>query len=129
MTKRSKEGSNYPTDWDEISARIKNDADGKCIRCGHIHDPQSGYTLTVHHLDLDPSNNAWWNLPPLCQRCHLTIQGKVVINQRYMFVHSDWFKPYIAGYYASLLGLPDTREYITEHLEEILDSGMTGNDV
>jgi hypothetical protein len=32
--------------------------------------------LTVHHLDSDKENLAWWNLPALCQVCHLAIQGK-----------------------------------------------------
>jgi hypothetical protein len=33
-----------------------------CVRCGHPHDSKVGRTLTIHHLDLNPGNNARWNL-------------------------------------------------------------------
>lgn len=36
----------------------------------------------------------------LCQRCHLTIQSRVNPDQPYMLEHSEWFKPYVAGFYA-----------------------------
>ncbi len=55
---------------------------------------------TVHHFDGDKTNCQWWNLLALCQRCHLTIQGKVNPQQPYMFEHSEWLKPYVAGFYA-----------------------------
>jgi hypothetical protein len=55
---------------------------------------------TVHHLDGDKSNCRWWNLLALCQRCHLTIQSRVNPHQPYMLEHSDWFKPYVAAFYA-----------------------------
>lgn len=38
--------------------------------------------LTVHHLDGDKLNCRWWNLAALCQRCHLSIQGRV--NARHL---------------------------------------------
>lgn len=123
MARKSKAG--YPGNWKEIAGEVKALADWKCVRCGHPHEPGAGYALTVHHLDMDPSNNAWWNIPPLCQRCHLQIQAKVIIEQPYMFEHSDWFKPYVAGYCAHQLGLPDDRDYIKTHAEEILEWTMT----
>jgi len=92
----------YTDDWPDIARQRKEEAGWKCVRCGHLHDPEHGYTLTVHHLDGDKSNNAWWNTPALCQRCHLAIQGKVFMPQFYMFEHSGWIKPYVEGYYASL---------------------------
>lgn len=101
----------YPDNWKEISQVVKNAADWKCVRCGHAHDPKNGYTLTVHHLDIDPSNCAWWNIPALCQRCHLSIQGRVIMERFYMLEHSEWFKPYLAGYYAVKLGLATARDY------------------
>ncbi len=55
---------------------------------------------TVHHLDGDKANCVWWNLLALCQRCHLTIQSRVNPQQPYMLEHKDWFKPYVAGFYA-----------------------------
>ncbi len=95
----------YPDNWKEIAMAVKEAAGWKCVRCGHPHDPRNGYALTVHHLDIDPSNCAWWNIPALCQRCHLRIQGKVVMERFYMFEHSNWFKPYVAAYYGVRAGL------------------------
>jgi hypothetical protein len=91
----------YPANWKEIAKAVKDAAGWKCVRCGHHHEPEAGYTLTVHHLDIDPSNCAWWNIPALCQRCHLHIQSKVVMEREYMFAHSEWFKPYVYAYYAA----------------------------
>ena len=61
----------YPADWPAIAKAVKDAADWQCIRCGHAHEPATGYMLTVHHLDMDKANCAWWNLTALCQRCHL----------------------------------------------------------
>lgn len=56
--------------------------------------------LTVHHLDEDKSNCRWWNLVALCQRCHLRMQRAVVMDRPWHYEHSEWFKPYAAGFYA-----------------------------
>ncbi len=120
MKQKSTAGSEYPEDWPDIALAVKNEAGWKCVRCKHIHEPESGFTLIVHHLDMNKSNNAWWNIPALCQRCHLAIQSKVVIEQPYLFQHSTWFQPYVAGYYAHLRGLPEDREYVMMHLKELL---------
>lgn len=122
MPRKSK--SDYPANWAQIADAVKDAAGWRCVRCGHLHDPAAGYTLTVHHLDLDPANCEWWNLPALCQRCHLHIQSKVVMERFYMFAHSEWFKPYAAGYYAHLRGLPTDRGYVMAHLEELLTGEM-----
>lgn len=112
MKRKSPRDSRYPDNWKEIATAVKEAADWKCVRCGHRHDPEAGYTLTVHHLDINPENCAWWNIPALCQRCHLTIQSKVVIERPYMFEHSTWFKPYVAAYYAVTCGsIPPTHDY------------------
>ncbi len=103
----------YPPNWPEIAKEVKAQANWHCVRCGHIHDPASGHTLTVHHLDLSPANCEWWNLAPLCQKCHLTIQAKVVMERVWWLPHSEWFKPYAAGYYGSLYGLPTDRDYFS----------------
>ena len=118
MKRKSK--STYPPDWAEISKRVKDEAGWKCVRCGHPHELKTGYVLTVHHLDMNPANNEWWNIVALCQRCHLHVQAKVVLEQIWAFEHSDWFKPYVAGYYASKLGLPTNREYVLANTERIL---------
>lgn len=110
----------YPENWNEIATAVKEQAGWRCLRCGHEHDPAAGYTLTVHHLDLNKSNCAWWNLAALCQRCHLRVQSKVVIEQIWMFGHSDWMKPFVAGYYAHLRGLDESREYVLAHVDDLL---------
>ena len=91
----------YPPDWDEIADQVKSGLRYHCERCGHEHI-WPGWTLTVHHLDGNKSNNERWNLAALCQRCHLSIQGKVFMPQFYMFEHSDWFKPHVEGFYKSI---------------------------
>lgn len=55
--------------------------------------------LTVHHL-IEKADCREWALVALCQRCHLNIQGRVVMDRAFILEHSDWFKPYAAGYYA-----------------------------
>ncbi len=119
----------YPDDWPQIAKRIKDEADWTCIRCGHPHDPPTGYVLTVHHLDGDSLNNQnWWNLTALCQRCHLHIQNKVTMEQPFMFEHSKWFLPYVAGYYAHILGLDESRDYVEKHADEIIRQYMNSDD-
>lgn len=77
--------------------------------------------LTVHHLDMVKANCRWWNLVALCQRCHLEIQWKVKIERLWLHEHSDWFKPYVAGYYAhAYLAEELDREQVEARLEELL---------
>lgn len=115
----------YPPNWSEIATFVKDVAGWCCVRCGHEHDPKTGYTLTVHHLDMDPSNCAWWNIPALCQRCHLSIQSRVIMHRQWFLPHSEWFKPYVAGYYASVHGLPTDKEYVLAHIDELLAIGQS----
>lgn len=114
----------YTNDWKQIAIQIKDAANWCCIRCGHPHDPPAGYCLTVHHLDGNKSNMNWWNLPALCQRCHLQIQAKVIMHRQWYLPHSRWFRPYVAGYYASIHGLPTDREYVLAHEDELLAIGQ-----
>lgn len=77
--------------------------------------------LTVHHLDGVKVNCCWWNLAALCQRCHLQIQGRVRMERTWPWEHSEWFKPYAAGFYAwSYLGEDLTREQTMARLDELL---------
>ena len=48
----------YPSNWGYIANSVKEKTGWRCERCGHPHDPGDGYTLTVHHLDGNPSNCA-----------------------------------------------------------------------
>ena len=94
--------SDYPDNWKEIAAMVKDAAGWHCERCGHPHDVPNHYVLTVHHLEMDPANCADWNLAALCQRCHLRIQGKVDFHQPWMFEHSEWMKPHVEGFKAAV---------------------------
>lgn len=77
--------------------------------------------LTVHHLTGVKADLHWWNLAALCQRCHLTIQGRVVMERAFILEHSDWFKPYAAGWYAhKYLGEDLTREEAVARQDELL---------
>lgn len=121
MTRRSN-GGPYPPDWSTIAGRVKDDANWTCIRCGHAHDPASGHTLTVHHADMNPANNRWWNLLALCQRCHLSIQARVDLARPWVMVdHTPWFQPFVAGWYAHrYLGESLTRADVEARLPELL---------
>ena len=77
--------------------------------------------LTVHHLNGNKADCRWWNLASLCQRCHLQVQGRVLMERVYPWEHSDWFKPYAAAYYASVyLGEELDRNETLARLDELL---------
>lgn len=133
--------NDYPADWDQISLACREAAGWRCVRCMHPHDrpgalqpcddlcrhpllPIKQRVLTVHHLDGDKSNCEWWNLAALCQACHLTIQGRVIMARVWIFPHSDWFRPYVAGYYAFHAGLPHDREYVAAHIDSLIALGQ-----
>lgn len=117
----------YPDNWQEIASAIKGQANWCCVRCGHPHDPAAGYTLTVHHLI--PAKQMreirWWSCVALCQRCHLQIQARVIMERPWLFEHSAWFRPYVAGYYAyHLLGEDLGREEVEARMEALLAAGQ-----
>lgn len=114
----------YPAEWKAIAQAVKDAAGWVCVRCQHPHDPATGYCLTVHHLTGEKDNCRWWNLAALCQRCHLHIQAKVIMERVWMWEHSAWFKPYVAGYYAFQYGLPDDRESVGAHIDELIALGQ-----
>jgi hypothetical protein len=77
--------------------------------------------LTVHHLNGNKADCRWWNLAALCQRCHLRVQQVVLMERVWPWPHSDWFKPYAAGWYAhAYLGEDLTREQTVQRLDELL---------
>ena len=96
-----KSTGDYPENWEEIAKAVKDAVGWKCVHC------------------------AWWNIPALCQRCHLKIQNKVVMERQWMFEHSEWFKPYVAGYYARQFGKPEDKLYVLAHLDELLRLGRS----
>src|SRR5260221_3148669 len=89
---------NYNADGQQKRREARERAGNKCIRCGSPSVP--GRILTTHHFDGDKSNDVWWNLLALCQICHLQIQGKVDPETPYFLEHSEWLKPFVAGFYA-----------------------------
>lgn len=83
--------------------------------------------LTVHHFDGNKANDAWWNQMPLCQRCHLKIQGKVDPRVPYFFEHSPWIKPFCAGFYAMKYeGRDITREEAVARIDALLAYELNG---
>ena len=72
--------------------------------------------LTVHHLDLDKSNVEDWNLAALCQGCHLSVQGRVDMHQEYVFEHTEWMKPHVAGRDAAMAAGTWPREHSGSHV-------------
>ena len=111
--------NDYNTDGKEKRRAAREAAGNKCIRCGSPSVP--GKILTTHHLDGDKSNDAWWNLLALCQVCHLQIQAKVDPEVPYFLEHAEWFKPYVAGFYAwKYEGKNHTREEVMYRLNELL---------
>ncbi|MGE4163890.1 MAG: HNH endonuclease signature motif containing protein [Vicinamibacterales bacterium] len=130
----------YAPDQPAIHDRVRAEAGHRCIRCGHpaegikarrpceprcTHlDDGKPRVLTVHHLDGNKSNNVWWNLLALCQVCHLTIQAKVIPDRPYLWEHTPWFRPYVAGYYAACAGFALTRAEIEAQLEYWLNVGQ-----
>jgi hypothetical protein len=77
--------------------------------------------LTVHHLTGVKHDCRWWNLCPLCQRCHLSIQTTVEMENPWPWEHEEWFKPYVAGFYASKYeGRDVSRAEALERMDELL---------
>lgn len=109
----------YPDNWREIATAVKDAAGWTCVRCGAPHDPAAGRCLTIHHADLDPGNSRWFNLWPLCQACHLSVQGRVYLDRPWVMVpHSAWIKPYLGGFFAwKYLGRDVSREEVEADLE------------
>jgi len=105
----------YPPNWPELATAVKEAAGWRCERCQHIHEPATGHTLTVAHLDPEHGDQRW-NLAALCQRCHLKYEHRLSFRaalcqrchlkyehrlsfrQGYMFAHSAWFESHLAGY-------------------------------
>lgn len=109
----------YNQDGREKRREARDLAGNKCIRCGSHSVP--GRILTTHHFNGDKANDSWWNLLALCQVCHLQIQGKVDPEIPFFLEHSDWLKPYVAGFYAfKYEGLNISRGEAIARMDELL---------
>lgn len=112
--------NDYNSDGKEKRREARERVGNRCIRCGS--PSVKGKILTTHHFDGDKSNDQWWNLLPLCQVCHLKIQGKVDPEIPYFLEHSNWLKPYVAGFYAwKYEGKRITMEEAVERQNELLN--------
>lgn len=148
--KSGRSKGSYPEHWKNVSDDVCRNAGHRCIRCGHPYhkgahgngewtpcDSQchhsgpvrvlNGITeaqwriLTVHHFDGKKDNCEWYNLLALCQRCHLQVQGKVDPDIPWFLEHSEWLKPYVAGFYAAKYENRNiTRQEAMRRLDELL---------
>lgn len=109
----------------DVEHELGRHGPGLAISCGKTVLAQ-WRILTVHHANGIKLDCRWWNLLPLCQRCHLSIQGRVKLDRPWMLDHSEWFKPYVAGFYASQRGEELTREETMARLEELLSRRQPG---
>ncbi len=111
--------NDYNADGKQKRREAREAAGNKCIRCGSPSVP--GRILTTHHFDGDKANDQWWNLLALCQVCHLQVQAKVDPHIPFFLPHTEWAKPYIAGFYAKKYeGRMITREEATARMAELL---------
>lgn len=109
----------YAANGKETRRAAREAAGNKCIRCGS--PSVKGRILTTHHFDGNKSNDQWWNLLALCQVCHLKVQGKVDPEIPFFLEHTDWIKPYVAGFYAHKYeGRLITRDEAMRRLDELL---------
>lgn len=111
--------NDYNPDGKAKRMAAREAAGNKCIRCGS--ESVKGRILTTHHFDGNKANDEWWNLLPLCQVCHLQVQAKVDPETPWFLDHSEWIKPYVAGFYAfKYEGRMITRQEAVARLNELL---------
>jgi len=111
--------NDYKPDGKKKREEARASVGHKCIRCKSSSVP--GKILTVHHFDGDKANDECWNLLPLCQVCHLQVQVKVDPAIPFFLEHTEWLKPYVAGFYAwKYEGRKITREEAESRLDELL---------
>jgi hypothetical protein len=78
----------YPANWEQIAKDVKDAAGWQCQRCRQMclrpgEKPDSltrsewtVATLSVHHANFTPEDNAKSNLLALCTPCHLALHAQ-----------------------------------------------------
>lgn len=98
-------------EWTTVPLNIDADAEQQA----------SWRILTVHHLNGRKHDLRWWNLISVCQRCHLWLQRRVIMERVYPFEHDEYFKPHAAGWYAyAYRGENLTRAQTEARMDELL---------
>ena len=106
----------YAPNWPQIAAEIKKKGNYTCERCKMVFSLSDQmisqgkeYSLGVHHLDHNKSNDLKWNLACLCNRCHLPLESEknrltlelaqAVSNQLWLFpgLKENWLIPHVEG--------------------------------
>ena len=59
----------YPSNWAEVSVRIRNSANWTCEECG-VNCSENRGLLHAHHIDGNRGNNSRRNIKVLCIVCH-----------------------------------------------------------
>lgn len=98
---QARQHGQYHDDWKLIAQQVKAEAGWRCVRCGKQYGPDAGGAYGVHHFDGNRENNARWNLMPLDQACHLSVQARVDPANPIMFDPRPWAMPFISGLYES----------------------------
>lgn len=70
----------YPENWTEVTVWLKGRVDRHCEVCGEKFNGEPGRCLTVHHLDLDRSNNRHWNLIVVCYGCKDGLENSFIME-------------------------------------------------
>ena len=82
FTPHSQPKNKYPKNWDEISARIREESGYICSEClGDFSDNK--HLLHVHHFDGFKWNVNPGNLQVLCFKCHSEVPGHSKLKYLY----------------------------------------------
>jgi hypothetical protein len=130
----------YVTEWAKISYQVKKDAGWRCVRCGHPNEGSGPHNRIPcdEHCDLERHPESV-DFPEVAGQilAYFALVGSPAFTaagsppawpqqrQRVLTVHSEWIRPYIAGYYAwSFLGLDVPLDFFDNHprwIDRLLD--------
>lgn len=78
----------YPSDWNQIALSVKEASGWRCQHCQRFclrpgekssslkRSEWTKATLSVHHANFTPEDNAKENLIALCTPCHIALHGR-----------------------------------------------------